>query len=317
MSAPIYRDPEFDGAADPTVINRNGTDEWWMFYTNRRAHLADADQSWIHGSPIGLAVSVDGGQSFDYRGTVEGLDAPADKGLNTHWAPEVIWGRGEYHMYLTYMPGTPTGFTGVARDIVHFTSPDLTSWTRRSALPLPTTNAIDAAVALCPDGLYRLWYKDETRGSGTYSATSENLYDWQAEGMVIAGSPDAPPHEGPNVFKLGGWIWMITDEWHGQAVYRSSDAQNWTRQGVILGAPGAHEDDLRFARHADVVTQGDWAALYYFTHPRWNEAEDKAPETPEARATSIHVARLTVVDDNLVAERDIDAPALETGYEQI
>lgn len=315
MSVSIYRDPILDGAADPTLIQRRGTDEWWMYYTVRRPAHQGPGHEWIHGSPIGLAVSADGGLSWDYRGTVAGLDDPADPGLNTNWAPEVIWGLGEYHMYLSYITGTPDTWNALRR-IVHFTSPDLVAWTRIGALELGSDRVIDAAVALCPDGLYRLWYKDEADGSSTRCASSPDLYHWTPAGRAIPGKPDGVPHEGPNVFQLGLWYWMIVDEWHGQGVFRSRDAIAWERQGLILDAPGASADDIRFARHADVVTQGDWAALYYFTHPEWDEAADSVPLTPAARRTTIHVARLSVVDDVLKAERDVRPLRLDTSLPQ-
>jgi hypothetical protein len=94
MSAPIYADPLMDGAADPTVIHREGTNEWWMFYTARRTTHPAPDFAWLHGCAIGIAVSSDNGVNWSYRGTVAGLDAPGDTGLNTHWAPEVIWAEG-------------------------------------------------------------------------------------------------------------------------------------------------------------------------------------------------------------------------------
>jgi hypothetical protein len=125
MSRPIYADPILDGAADPTIIHRRGTDELWMFYTVRRAAHEGPGVEWVHGSPIGVAVSTDGGATWAYRGTVAGLDDPADPGLNTHWAPEVIWGEGEYHMYLSYITGTPDRWPGFPRRIVHFVSLDL------------------------------------------------------------------------------------------------------------------------------------------------------------------------------------------------
>src|SRR6478672_12493280 len=130
MSAPIFADPILDGAADPTVIHRRGTNEWWMFYTNRRATFEGPGVQWVHGSPIGVAISTDGGLSWHYRGTVDGLDDPADPGLNTHWAPEVIWAEGEYHMFLSYIAGTPQQWAGHERHIVHFVSDDLTKWRR-------------------------------------------------------------------------------------------------------------------------------------------------------------------------------------------
>lgn len=310
MSGPIFVDPIHDGAADPTVIWNRERREWWMFYTNRRASFPGLGKGWIHGCAIGIATSPDG-VAWSYRGTVEGLDDPAHDGLNTHWAPEVIFAEGQYHMYLTYFPGAPDAFAGVARHIFHLSSPDLLTWTRHGALPLTSDKVIDAAVALCPDGLYRLWYKDEADGSSTYSATSRDLFAWTVERKVVPGKPEAFPHEGPNVFQLGGYFWLIVDEWRGQGVFRSDDAQNWTRQdGVILDAVGSDPRDRCFARHADVVPQNDHAALYYFTHPEWDEAAKPAPETARERRTTIHVARLSVVDGKLVAERDVDAVPL-------
>jgi sucrose-6-phosphate hydrolase SacC (GH32 family) len=311
MSAPIYADPLMDGAADPTVIHRAGTNEWWMFYTARRTTHPAPDFSWLHGCAIGVAVSTDDGASWTYRGSVAGLDAPGDTGLNTHWAPEVIRAEGEYHMYLTYMTGAPSSSESVARHIVHFTSPDLIAWKRLGPIRLNSDALIDAGVARCPDGLYRLWYKDEADGSSTWAATSSNLYDWTVEGRVIAGRPDANPHEGPNVFQLGGWFWLIVDEWHGLAVHRSTDARHWQRQGIILAEPGDAPDDRRFARHADIVPQGDWAAIFYFTHPHWAETETPAPLTVEERQTRIHVACLWVADGMLRCERNIEGVTLD------
>lgn len=303
MSKPIFVDPVLDGAADPVVIRNRQSGQWWMFYTNRRANMEDPGSGWIHGSPIGYAVSDDGVE-WSYRGQVAGLDDPAHPGLNTHWAPEIIWGLGEYHMYLSYTRGAPDHFD-VDRHIVHFTSPDLVTWTRRSVLPLHSEKVIDACVALCSDGLYRLWYKDERGGSSTWSVTSTNLYDWTLEGLVLPGRPEANPHEGPNVFELGGKIWLVVDEWHGMGVYHSQDARNWTRQGVILDAAGSDPEDRCYARHGDVVVQDGWAEMFYFTHPSWDEHAKPVPQTAGERRTVLHVAELTVVDGALRANRDV------------
>jgi hypothetical protein len=94
-------------------------------------------------------------------------------------------------------------------------------------------------------------------------------------------------------------------------VYRSTDAVNWERQDLILDLPGSDPMDRQIGRHADVVTQGDWAAIVYHTHPHWS-----APHTAEARSFSdrrstIHYARLTVVDDKLVCQRDVGPLRLE------
>ena len=51
------------------MIRKEGTDEWWMFYTNRQPGAEGPKHSWIHGSPIGVAVSADGTRLYvsDYR----------------------------------------------------------------------------------------------------------------------------------------------------------------------------------------------------------------------------------------------------------
>lgn len=311
MSRPIYADPILDGAADPTVIRKRGTDDWWMFYTVRRAGHDGPGVEWVHGSPIGIAVSSNGGATWAYRGTVAGLDDPADPGLNTHWAPEVIWGEGEYHMYLSYITGTPDRWPGFPRHIVHFTSPDLETWTRVGVVPLASDYVIDAAVARCPDGLYRLWYKDEGSGSCTGVATSPDLYTWTNAGIAIPGNRQGGNgHEGPNVFELSGYWWMIVDEWRGQAVFRSTDAITWTRQGLILDVPGAHPDDRDFGRHADVVVEEGWAALIYFTHPASSVHHTAEMNDAATRRSTIHWARLTVEDGVLCCSRDVEGLAL-------
>ena len=311
MSAPIFRDPVEDGAADPVVVRREGSDEWYMFYTNRRAGAEGPKFTWIHGSRIGVAMSVDGGANWHYRGCVEGLDDPADMpGGNTHWAPEVIFAEGRYHMFLSYITGVPDDWRGVPRTITHFVSTDLARWERVGPIRLSSNRVIDACVFRCPDGLWRMWYKDEAAGSSTWSAASKDLFDWQIEGRVLAGSPYGDPHEGPNAFALGGYYWLIVDEWHGQGVYRSDETRLWKRQGVIGAEPGSDPMDMRFMRHADVVAFANHAALYYFTHPEWDEhSQAEGPPDFRSRRTAIHQAKLTVVDGVLVCDRNVPAGA--------
>jgi hypothetical protein len=308
VSGPIFRDPVWDGASDPAVIRREGTDEWWMFYTQRRALLEAAGVAWVHGSRIGVAVSNDGGASWRYRGVVEGLDAPGDVTPATHWAPEVVRFGGVYHLYLTWIAGAPSEWAGHERSIVHFVSDDLVEWRRVGVLDLGSRLVIDAAVARCADGRLRLWFKDEGEESTTWSAVSDDGYGWRREGLVVGGRP----HEGANVFELGGHYWLIVDEWRGQGVYRSPDGIDWRRQrtddGLILRSPGLHPEDREVGRHADVVVRGDDAVIFYFTHPGWNGDELAGATSLAERRTAIHVARLQVEDRSgepaLVADRD-------------
>jgi hypothetical protein len=152
--------------------------------------------------------------------------------------------------------------------------------------------------------MYRLWYKDEANGSCTGVAVSRDLFEWSVEGVAIPGEPHGNAHEGPNVFVLGGWYWMIVDEWRGQGVFRSRDAETWERQGIILDLPGLDPEDIQIARHADVVTQGNWGALFYFTHPEWNGEHTIETNRAAQRRTVVHWARLWVENDVLVCDRD-------------
>ena len=85
MEAPLYRDPMFDGAADPVVVFHRERGEWWMFYTARRASDAGPGFAWVHGSDIGVAVSTDGaawqtvlrGVEFTEAEGAAGYDEPA------------------------------------------------------------------------------------------------------------------------------------------------------------------------------------------------------------------------------------------------
>lgn len=306
--APLFRDPFFDGATDPTVIRHQKTSELWMFYTQRRAHLDEPGVAWVHGSRIGVARSSDG-QEWAYAGTLDGLDSQGEAdGDNTHWAPEVIWDGEWYRMYLTVITGIPDRWDGHARHIVEYRSDDLWNWERLRVIPLGSDRVIDACVARCPDGRWRLWYKDEAAESTTGVAVATRLDDpagWVVDGQAIGGRP----HEGPNVFALGGWQWMLVDEWRGMGVYRSADAVTWTRQGgpdeVILGEPGCRPGDGTVGRHGDVLVEGELAVLYYFTHPHWDGSEiATAPDAARARVSVVQAVDVTVRDGLLHVDRD-------------
>lgn len=57
--APLFRDPIFDGASDPTVIWNKKEACYYMFYTQRRSTSIQVGFSSIHGSKIGVATSKD------------------------------------------------------------------------------------------------------------------------------------------------------------------------------------------------------------------------------------------------------------------
>ncbi|MFH5184406.1 hypothetical protein ACHHV8_18145 [Paenibacillus sp. TAB 01] len=186
---------------------------------------------------LGVASSADGGNTWVYRGIIQGLDF--EWGRNTFWAPEIIWHDGRYHMFVSYIRGVPVDWDGHARKMLHYTSEDLLQWTLQDEIPLSSDCVIDACIHWLSDGRFRMWYKDETHHSHTYAADSHDLYQWHVVGPIITDGA----HEGPNVFYFKGCYWMIIDEWRGQGVYRSEDGERWERNGLILNEPGTRRDD--------------------------------------------------------------------------
>ena len=300
--APLFRDPVTDGAADPTVVA--GPDgRWWMFYTQRRPADPGPGVRWVHGSRIGVAHSVDGGASWVPGGTVAGLAPEGD----TLWAPEVVAHEGTFHMYVTHIRGIPNRWEGHPRRIVHHTSTDLLTWHEAGVLVLSSDRVIDACVHRLPGGRgWRLWYKDEADDSATWAADSPDLHTWQVRGPVLRHRP----HEGPNVFQLGGRYWMVVDAWDGQEVFRSDDLDSWEPAGRILETSGTRPGDAGPGFHADVVAAGDEAWIFYFTHPgrTGEQGGAAAAASPAARRSAVQVARLTVAGGRLHCERDT-APA--------
>lgn len=300
----LFRDPIYDGATDPRVII-DADGRWWMLYTQRRAAHPDPGPgvAWVHGSRIGVATSPDG-VDWQYQGTLEPVASglalepgpPPDHVDRTHWAPEVIWDGTLWRMYLTEIAGVPDRWPGHVREIVEYTSTDLRQWRRIAPLTLSSDRVIDAAVARTPDARWRLWYKDEAADSVTMVASSADLRQWRLDGVAIGGRP----HEGPDVFALGGWLWMIVDEWRGMGVFRSQDGVRWKRQGgadaVILdAAPGGGH-----GHHGAHAREGDTTWFYYF-----GAASDAEPvDTGEVRRSAVHRVRLEVVDGELTAQNE-------------
>ena len=294
-NAPLFRDPIHDGAADPVVVWNLEEHAWWMIYTSRRATTPGPGVAWVHGSRLGIASSYDGGLTWLYRGTVTGLEI--EPGHNTYWAPEIIRHRGVYHMYVSYIRGVPGDWSGNAQ-ILHYTSRQLHDWVFEAALELDSERVIDACIFPRPNGGFRMWYKDERRGSHTYAADSDDLYSWNPLGAAVTHRP----HEGPNVFELGGYYWMVVDEWRGLGVLRSPDLDHWEYQGVILNKPGNRADDGAVGMHADVVVQDGTGYVFYFTHP--GRGVDGDDGSYASRRSSIQVAAAHVIDGRLICDRD-------------
>ena len=283
--APLFRDPVYDGASDPSIIYNRGEKNWWIFYTGRRANIADtSDTKWVHGSDMGICSSSDGGRTWIYRGIARGLNF--EKGRNTFWAPEVIYGAGKYHMYVSYLTGIRASWIG-DRDIIHYTSDNLMDWKFESIIALSSNAVIDACVHKIGDK-WRMWYKDEANKSYTYAADSNDLYNWKVAGPVLTDFA----HEAPNVFKWKGYYWIAIDTWKGIGIYRSSDGYKWIHCPNILVEPGDRADDKGHGHHPDVLVQGDKAFIFYFAYPQ-----------PGSRSV-LQVAELEFKNDQLVCDRN-------------
>ncbi|MBS50881.1 MAG: glycoside hydrolase family 43 [Sphingobium sp.] len=282
---PLYRDPVHDGAADASTVYDKATGEWVMFYTNRRADLPRADEKdvrWVHGTAIGTARSKDGAQ-WRYSGTA---DIPQGCTGPTLWAPEVQWLAGQWHMWLTVVPGVFRDWNA-PRYIVHLTSPDLASWTCGDRLDLGSDRVIDASVLALGQSHYRLFFNDERQNKAIVTADSPDLVHW-----TVGKRLTQTPGEGPKAFRWKGRTWLISDAWKGLLVMRSDDGgDNWiTQPGHILGTSGRHPTDRAKGQHPDIVVAGDRAYILYFVH---QDGEDEAKADPEwHRRSVIQIAEL-------------------------
>jgi hypothetical protein len=301
---PLFRDPVYDGAADPTVIYNPSDRRWYMFYTVRRANVPGlGGVTWVHGTPIGIATSSDGGADWNYLGMAR-INFPGAVADATWWAPAVVVHNGIYHMFLVYVPGTFDDWKH-PRDIIHLASRDLINWDYVSTLPLEHHKDIDAGILHLPDGTWRLWYKDEADGSSTHYADSADLGNWTDRGRV-PGLSDRNG-EAPVAFHWKGHYWFFRDIARGLAMYRSDDALDWARVGTLLDKPGTGPDDKAVGKHPDVVISADRAYLFYFTHP--GTAESQA-DGSDRRRSSIQVVELKYDATNNVLTADRDQPTL-------
>jgi hypothetical protein len=295
-SKPLFRDPVHDGAADPVVIWNRKERKWFMLYTNRRANIKNSTGvEWVHGTRIGIAESTNNGTTWKYRGTAEIAYGSADI---THWAPDVVYHAGSYHMYLTIVPGIFKDWNAT-RDIVHLTSKDLLKWKYESTLKLSSDRVIDASLARLPNGSWRMWYNNERDKKSIYYADSPDLYRWQDHGKALGERG-----EGPKVFHWKNQNWMVIDTWKGLAIYGSDDHLNWTRQPEnLLETPGKGIDDQVIGGHPDVVVSGERAYLFYFTHPG-RQGPNAKNDGYEQRRSSIQVVELKYNNGVITCDRD-------------
>ncbi|WNH10718.1 family 43 glycosylhydrolase [Thalassobellus suaedae] len=293
---PLFRDPIFDGAADPSIIWNKKEKKWFMFYTNRRANDSSASGvAWVHGTKIGIAESNDGAH-WKYKET---CNINYDIKDVTYWAPDVLEYNGIYHMYLTIVPGVFEDWYH-PRHIIHLTSKNLIDWEFQSKLKLASERCIDADVFRLPNGTWRMYYNNENDGKSIYYADSEDLYHWLDSGKKVIKDRG----EGPNMFYWKGKNWMVNDAWKGLGVYSSQDFINWKRQEKnILQIPGTGKDDMVKGGHPDVIVQGDKAYVFYFTHPG-RTPKNAGIDSYETRRSTIQVTELEYDNGDIICNRN-------------
>jgi predicted GH43/DUF377 family glycosyl hydrolase len=278
--APLFDDPVFHGASDPFVIWNPVRGQWFMYYTQRRATLANANGvDWVHGSAIGIAGSADG-LTWKYLGTCQGDHDLSDplkaKGLGpepgvTWWAPCLIHEGNLFHMWVTQVDGVYTTWAG-NRNILHFTSNDGINWKFINTAALHSNRVIDPTVYKIADNWYMV-YKDEASGSHTYLSKSKNLLDWTD--AVIADRDGS--QEAPFVFHWKNAWWLIVDALgnKGLRIYQSpTGIDQWEYNNTVLSfTDGTRSKDNSVGHHPGMVIQtqpdgSEQCLLFYFTHQR-------------------------------------------------
>lgn len=321
VRAPLYRDPIYDGCADPAVVYNQEEKNWWLFYTQRRACVKVAGVAGSFGTAIGIAVSEDRGSTWIYRGICNGLEL--DWGQNTYWAPEVFFDQHAkvYRMLVTYVRGVPSRF-GVPVGkfgIANFVSSNLHDWKFVNfLLHRSQADIIDACAMELLSGGYRIWYRDTEKNCAVYYTDTLDFNEYAEPRKAIEGKT-----EGPNVFRLGGYYWLIADplgKRAGFTVHRSLDMEQWEFTGKLLDQPGKRFLDDSPGRHGDVVTVGDEAYIFYFTQPYKNyaKARDYDALQAEAEICVAQCAKIICLDGKLVCHRN-EAFTLDLGekYEYI
>lgn len=303
---PVFADPHYNGSCDPEVVWNAHTEEWWVFYTARRA---TKEKGSYVGTPIGVVASTDlaSWRFLGYAG-FDGEPGQPDMPV-TFWAPGIIRDGDTYHMFVTYKDNAipPWAGKGVIR---HYQAPSLdllNGWRLVGVPDFSQPDPIDAGLIKVDDE-FRVYYRVGGNG-GIQWATSQDLVTWDNKGKcpgdVNATSRGFGYQEAPYVFKWKGFFWMLTDPHQGLAVFKSKDGVTWDLQGRILEEPGSGAMDATLARHPSVTIIHDRAFLFYHVEPNRPYPSPKAEDrTVEQKMAYLQIAELQVEKGRLVCERD-------------
>ena len=301
VPAPLFRDPMFDGAADPSVGWYAREQAWYVFYTQRRANQTLPGVSWYYGTRIGVAKSTDRGHTWDYVGTAQGVLRGLE--AETFWAPHVLESGGVFHLFVTYIPKIAVMQWGGKGQILHYTSRDLLHWSFSDTADLRSDNVIDPGVVQLRDGRWLMVFRDDQRQARTAKATSVDLRHWTPVDDVTGDKP----HEAPVVLFWKNKFWLLVDEWAGIGVFESDDGIHYTHNSLILDRPGKRADDHYRGSHPGVALVGDRAFVFYHCHSGRTvagESSGQATDTIEFKRSSLQVAELELRDGRVVCNRD-------------
>jgi len=299
--SPLFRDPNYDGAADPEIVWNTHAKEWWIFYTGRRATLPD--EMTYAGNPIGVAASRDG-QTWRHLGycQFDGKGGRADSD-DTYWAPGIIRDGDTYHMFVTFKKGRPRPWTGKSF-IVHYQAPArnlLNGWKKVKSQTLPD-GVIDAGL-LKLGREWKLWYKHKGK---VPLVVSKDLLDWKKRGLIPGDVNEERGIEAPFVFRWKGAYWMLTDPHNGIQVYRSEHTESWKKTGTILLAPGSRPLDNSRGRHASAAVVDGRAFVFYHVEPNRDYINKKDPneKTPGEKICVLQVAEIEWDGEKIICDRN-------------
>jgi hypothetical protein len=301
VPAPLFRDPVFDGAADPSLVWHGPEKAWYVFYTQRRANQDLPGVSWGFGTKIGIAKSTDRGRRWTYVDTAKGLSRGMKE--ETFWAPHVFEDNGTFHMFVTFIPIIAERFGGGAPQILHYTSKNLLQWEFSDAVDVGSDKIIDPGVVKLRDGRWLMVFRDDRQKSMTAKVTSPDLKHWtRIEDVTGQGR-----HEAPVVLFWKDKFWLFIDEWKGIAVYQSDDGIQYTRNNLILDLAGKRPDDGYFGSHPGLALAGDRAFIFYHCHAGktiGTEIQAKDQNKSEIKRSVLQMAELELCDGKMTCDRD-------------
>lgn len=308
VPAPLFVDPNYHGSCDPEIVWNPELEEWFIYYTARRAKRESATYV---GTPIGVISSKDLAHwKFHGYCSFDGVNGEPDMPV-TYWAPGIIRDGETLHMFVTYKNNAepPWGGKGVIR---HYAAPindPVNGWKLIGIPDFAQPDPIDATL-IKVNGEFRAYHR-VADGGGIQWSRSSDLVNWDNQGKcpgdVNAKSRGYGYQEAPYVFRFKDYWWMLTDPHKGLAVFRSRDAITWDLQERILEEPGTRPQDHTLARHPSVAVVGDRAFLLYHVEPNRPYPTPPAEQrTVQQKLSFLQIAELKVNQGKLVCDRDAE-----------